>query len=58
MQLYGAFSLAKLGPGEHGKAELNNGRIEQVKFAIESETMFGGKITAALQKLMEECFIQ
>ena len=55
---YGPFGLAELGPGKDGKAEINNGGIKQVEFAVELEAMLGCKLAAALQQLVKDDFIK
>jgi len=35
VHFYGSLVLAKLGPGEQGKTEINRGRIQRVKALIE-----------------------
>ena len=58
MYFNGALGSEEPGPRKDGKAEINSRGIEQVDFAVEFEATLGGKLAAALQKLMKDGLMQ
>lgn len=56
VQLDCPLGFTKLCPGKDGKAQINRGRVEEVKLAVELEAMPWSILTTPLQELPEKRF--
>ena len=56
MQLYSAFSRAKLRPGEYGKAEVYSGGVKNIERVLKSELVLGRYILAACKQSVKQLF--